>query len=176
MKICEVKTCHTPVFGSDKITGIGYCKTHQYKRTDRDKRSIIQKAMDKSKGTHINAATHIEDLEIWFNDRRKEMTGFCKHCGGTSCRDSDKYFKFSIAHILPKSYFSSVATHPDNWVELCFWGNNCHGNLDNTILSLSELNCWDEIVTKFQRIYPSIAKHEKRRIPEILLQYIEIDI
>lgn len=39
-----------PVFGTDKNTGKGYCKNHQYLRTDLDKRSIVQKAMDKQKG------------------------------------------------------------------------------------------------------------------------------
>lgn len=124
----------------------------------------------------INKATLNEDLEIWFNDRRKEMKGTCANCGGLSCKYDDKYFKFSIAHILPKAYFESIATNEYNWIELCFWKNNCHGNLDNSILQLSDLNCWDEVVTKFLIMYPSIAKSERRRIPDILRQYINIDL
>ena len=40
--------CNQPVFGTDKITKIGYCKAHQSLRTDTDKRTMMQKAMDKN--------------------------------------------------------------------------------------------------------------------------------
>ena len=30
--------CSRPVFGTDKLTGIGYCNYHQYKRTDKKKK------------------------------------------------------------------------------------------------------------------------------------------
>lgn len=114
-------------------------------------------------------------LNRWFKERRKEMTGKCHHCNGNSCKHDDKYYKFSICHILPKAYFPSVATHEYNWVELCFWNKNCHGNMDNKMLDLIEMNCWDEIVTKFCIMYPSIAEKEKKRIPQVLLQYIEVE-
>lgn len=114
-------------------------------------------------------------LDRWFKERRKEMTGKCHHCGGASCRDSNQYYKFSICHILPKAYFPSVATHQYNWVELCFWNKNCHGNMDNKMLDLIEMNCWDEIVTKFCIIYPDISLNERKRIPDVLLQYIETE-
>jgi len=115
------------------------------------------------------------ELNRWFKDRRKEMTGKCHHCNGLSCKHDDRYFKFSICHILPKAYFPSVATHPSNFIELCFWNKNCHGNMDNKMLDLIEMNCWDEIVTKFCIMYPSIAEKEKLRIPSVLLQYIEVE-
>lgn len=113
-------------------------------------------------------------LNRWFHARRLEMTGVCCHCGNATTAYSDQYFKFSICHILPKAYFPSVATHPLNWIELCFWGDNsCHTNMDNKTLDLTEMNCWDEIVEKFIAIYPSIAQKEKKRIPYSLLQYVK---
>jgi hypothetical protein len=115
------------------------------------------------------------ELEIWFKERRKSMVGICSHCGGRSCKDSDQYYKFSICHILPKALFPSVATHEYNFIELCFWTNNCHGNMDNNILDLIDMNCWDEIVTKFCIMYPSIAPTERRKIPQVLLNYIEVE-
>jgi len=48
MRFC-VENDNNPVFGTDKKTGFGYCKNHQHLRTDLDKRSIVQKAMDKNK-------------------------------------------------------------------------------------------------------------------------------
>lgn len=125
-----------------------------------------------AEGTNV-ALKNYGALDRWFKDRRNEMTGRCHHCNGISCKHDDKYYKFSICHILPKAYFPSVATHEYNWIELCFWNKNCHGNMDNKMLDLTEMNCWDEIVTKFCIMYPSIAEKEKRRIPQALLQYIE---
>lgn len=115
------------------------------------------------------------DKERWFQDRRKEMTGKCSNCQKPSCKKNDSYFRFSIAHILAKrkSAFPSVATNENNWIELC---PDCHANLDNCMIDLIDLACWDEIVVKFQKIYPFIASDEKRRIPDILRQYINTDI
>jgi hypothetical protein len=117
-----------------------------------------------------------EALDLWFDDRRKDLVGKCRHCGGKSCKHDDKYYKFSICHILPKAYFPSVATHPLNFVELCFWERNCHGNMDNKVLDMTDMNCWDEIVEKFLSMYPSIDKAERKRIPATLMQYVNIDI
>jgi ssDNA-binding Zn-finger/Zn-ribbon topoisomerase 1 len=122
----------------------------------------------------LPTAKYIIELADWFEDRHKEMTGICKHCGGKTQKGKENY-RNSIAHILPKAYFKSVATNPNNWIELCFYGNSCHSQMDNKMLDLTEMNCWDEIVTKFVKIYPSIAKEERRRIPKILLEYIETE-
>lgn len=115
------------------------------------------------------------EKERWFQDRRKEMTGFCKNCGKPSFKNSHDYFRFSIAHILAKrkNMFPSVAIHPDNWIELC---GDCHTNLDNCMLDLTDLSCWDEVVVKFQKIYPFIATVEVKRIPNILFRYIHTDL
>ena len=69
-----------------------------------------------------------------------------------------------------------MATNENNIIELCFWENNCHYAMDNKMLDLMDMNCFDEIITKFVKMYPFIAADEKRRIPEILLQYIETEI
>lgn len=117
-------------------------------------------------------------LDAWFEERRKQMTGRCDHCGGKTTKNDDKLFKHSIAHLLPKrtNMFPSVATHPDNWLELCFFGKSCHTNYDNNILDLTDLNCFDKAIEKFERIYPSIDRKERRNIPEALRQYVNIDL
>lgn len=113
------------------------------------------------------------EMDRWFDDRRKEMEGRCLHCGDRSCSHSDKYFKFSIAHILPKNIFKSVKTHPLNWIELCFWEKSCHTNFDNYSLDITELNCFDLVIERFIAIYPDIAPKERKQIPDILLQYVK---
>lgn len=115
------------------------------------------------------------ELDRWFKERRKELTGFCKHCGAKSCKNSDQYYKFSIAHILPKRLFKSVATHPLNFIELCFWSPSCHTNFDNYTLDIIDLNCFGEVIDKFVAMYPDIAPNERKYIPDALMQYIKIE-
>lgn len=115
------------------------------------------------------------ELDRWFNERRAQLTGQCSHCGGKTTKDSDQYFKHSIAHLLPKRLFKSIATHPENFLELCFWNNSCHQNFDNHTLDFMDLNCFDEAVRKFVAMYPDIAANEKKCIPDILLQYVNVE-
>lgn len=141
------------------------------------KRQSVKKQIDKAKDKEtvgIKSVSSNAELTRWFNDRHKEMTGRCKHCGGRTQKGQSNY-KCSIAHILPKAYFKSVATHDSNWIELCFYGKSCHSNLDAGMIDLIELNCWDEVITKFVKMYPDIATQERRRIPEVLLQYVETE-
>lgn len=114
-----------------------------------------------------------QDLEQWFLDGDKQATGKCRHCGGRTCKGDPLFYKHSQAHILPKRLFPSVATHPLNRVELCFWENNCHGNFDNGTLDLMDMNCFDEIIEKFIAIYPEIVPAERKHIPDVLLQYLK---
>lgn len=113
------------------------------------------------------------ELDRWFQARRKEMGGRCLHCNEKTTMHQDQWYKSSIAHILPKRLFKSVATHPLNWIELCFWKNNCHGNYDNHTLDIIELNCYDLVIERFVAMYPDIDPKERRFIPDALLQYVK---
>lgn len=48
MRLC-VKCGVQPVFGTCKVTGNGYCKSHQYLRQDKSKETPLQKAINKAK-------------------------------------------------------------------------------------------------------------------------------
>lgn len=224
MRFCEkIGGCQydAPVFGTDKNTGIGYCKNHQILRTDISKKSITQRAIDKHKEQQktkqrkpgwfdetvieenksalpksFTAPKWMQDeandvvkelkpfegrgeLGRWFLDRKSEMTGRCMHCNGDTMilnKDADSKFHYSVCHILPKNLFPSVATHPDNWIELCYYKNSCHAQLDNGILPTTQLNCFGVVIERLAKMYFSIAKDERRRIPPILLEYIKTDI
>lgn len=148
-----------------------------YQIPKKSKKKIKQEAEEKRVETQAKELNPGKGAELtrWFEDRRKEMTGRCRHCGNISCKQNDEYYKFSIAHILPKRIFHSVATHPLNWIELCFWENSCHTNFDNNTLDLIDLNCFDLIIERFVAMYPSIDPKERKYIPEALLQYLNID-
>lgn len=113
------------------------------------------------------------ELDRWFKARRAEMQGVCLHCGAKTTKHQDNWYKCSICHILPKRLFKSVANHPLNWIELCFWEKNCHANYDNHILDITELNCYDLVIERFIAMYPDITAKERKYIPDVLLQYVK---
>lgn len=178
MRFCTVGECQLPVFGSDKISGDGFCRHHQYLRKDLDRRSIVQKAVAKKQQSietkvrslhprNVPADTLKEiqdrvDLEKWFKARRKEMTGKCKcGCNNKSSKWDDKYFRYSAAHLFPKSKFKSVRTHPLNWIERSFF-SGCHTNLDNQSLDKwVTLADWEDIKNKFYELAPLLTEEER---------------
>lgn len=117
------------------------------------------------------------ELDKWFAERRVELTGKCDFCGGKTEKYNNETYKFSIAHLLAKrdAMFPSVATHPANYLELCYYGNSCHTNFDNGMITwelLRDSKEWALIVGKFREIYPDIAEAEKKNIPDMLLKEI----
>ena len=148
----------------------GYCVRHSiYGAPAPAKvRKPIAKVSAKKAGKRDMEDEKNEQKELWFQARRIEMTGTCMHCGGKTCKDNDKLFRNSICHILPKSIFKSVAFHPLNQVELCFWSPSCPTNMDNGILMPYEMNCWSIIIDRFRIIYPEIAESERKYLPDYL--------
>lgn len=113
-------------------------------------------------------------LDIWFEERRKECTGKCCLCGGKTEKANDETYRRSIHHLLDKrpTMFPSVSCHPDNWIEVCFYGNSCHTNIHSKVITWELLHDsaeWKIIVQKFKKIYPYIAENERRNLPQLLL-------
>lgn len=95
------------------------------------KRSQKKIAQEKIQRTlkPVNAATHKEELDEWFNMVAEEIKKcpFCMECGSFI---HEKYYRHASAHILPKSIFKSVATNKYNYLILgasC----GCHHAFDN---------------------------------------------
>jgi len=117
------------------------------------------------------------ELEAWFKLIRSKLSGKCEcGCNQPSSKFSDKFFKFSCAHLLAKSKFKSVATHPMNYLELAAFGTSCHTIFDN----MGYEHCkkikpilWKIVVERFNIIYPSIAESERKHIPQVLLNELK---
>lgn len=117
-----------------------------------------------------------QSLTQFFNEQRERMTGICAECGGKTSKYNDQTFHFSICHIFPKkaSKFPSVATHPDNWIELCAFGEkSCHSRMDHSLEKMQQMKIWPELVRRFKLFYHSIK--EKSKIPDCFLQELEPD-
>lgn len=105
------------------------------------------------------------EMDLFFKSQRKSMTGKCLFCNGDTMKKDDEKFHFSLAHLLPKSIFKSVATHPDVLIELCFYNNSCHTNFDNGMITfefLKDSKEWDIISEKLISILPAVAEEERK--------------
>lgn len=104
-----------------------------------------------------------EAQDKWYTERRKEMTGKCINCGSSTHPDNEKYWKWSIAHILPKSLFPSIAKDKDNWMELCI---DCHTKYDSNWMTASGMKVWSCAIKKMNSFVSKLTKEELRRLPE----------
>lgn len=164
----------------------GRCKAFHYKQHRAKIQLEKQKERNKIRSLHsLQANKEIvqekektafvvdKKLEKWFNDRRKEMKGFCVcGCGSLSSKNDDKYFKFSAAHVLPKKNFKSLMYHPLNFIELSYW-NGCHTVFDNMgydYCKNTKPELWKIVVERFKILYPLIAPEEHKFIPDVLLE------
>jgi hypothetical protein len=173
MRFCE---CGQPVFASDKKTRIGYCKSHQWKRTDTDKRSIIQKAIAKNalkkdmpkvrslivpgdfKKIKMVYYNHDEELEKWFDDVAKiiDANPFCWETGDFISKAD---YRSATSHIFPKSIFKSISTHPLNFLIL----SPRNGSHDKThrLDSFSKMKIWPLACERFLKFEHLITEKHK---------------
>jgi len=103
-------------------------------------------------------------MDLFFTDRRRTMTGKCLFCRGKTQRNDDETFHFSLAHLLPKAIFKSVAAHPDNIIELCFYGESCHTNFDQGKITwefIKDSAEWSVIKEKLLNVLPAVAEEER---------------
>lgn len=104
------------------------------------------------------------EMDLFFTHMRKSMTGACLFCGGKTQKHDDETFHFSLAHLLPKAIFKSVATNEYNIIELCFYGESCHTNFDQGKITwefLKDSAEWEFIREKLLHILPAVSEDER---------------
>lgn len=178
------KTCKCGCGRMPSISMGGYyysCAPEELKSKYKSKKDLQKKSANARKyaSTKLRVAEYKENTELdsWFKLIRDKLTGHCEcGCGQPSSKRSDRYFKFSCCHLLAKSIFPSIATHPMNYLELAAFGNSCHTVFD----SMGYDHCkrtkpilWAIVVERFNIIYPSIAESERKHIPQILLNELK---
>lgn len=173
MRKCEIVSCDKPVFGTDRNTKHGYCKFHQYKRTDiiRKISRLPKKVKEKSE-----APENYQQLQLWFDNIAKEIKEkpYCWNCGKYITK---AFYRAATAHILPKRKeygFPSVATHPKNYLILGP-GCGCHAKYDTSWDDACMMKIWPMAVERFIAIFPEIDRKEYKNLPDVLLQEVEIN-
>lgn len=87
--------------------------------------------ISKSKKESAEKIAQKKELNIFFADQILQIPRCCENCGEPFGYVPPWQRKWLVAHILPKSTFESVATHPMNRMFLCVMtDNNCHDNYD----------------------------------------------
>lgn len=100
----------------------------------------------------------------FFLEQRPLMKNKCLFCGAPTEKKNDDTFHFSIAHLIAKSVFPSVATHQDNWIELCYYEGSCHHQFDNARITwemIYDSAEWPIIKDKLLRVLPAVAPQER---------------
>lgn len=127
----------------------------------------IKKVSDKKLATDAEAKASGSDgeMDAFFRSLRKGMKGKCLFCSGPTMKKDDDKFHFSLAHLLPKAIFKSVATHPENIIELCFYGESCHTNFDQGSITwefIKDSKEWEIIKEKLLSVLPLVAPEERK--------------
>lgn len=158
-----------PPYYSEKLLINGLCNFHYWQR-------VRSKAKKKSEQNNpVDPAA----LEEWFQYQRSQMTGRCLFCGWSTTARHDVLYKRSAAHLFAKrpSQFPSIALNKENGIELCPFGNSCHTNFDNGIITFQDIKndfhqAWGVIVVKTKILYPQMTTDEQNKVPIILLNEI----
>lgn len=175
MKVCSVSGCGWPSWGKDKITRLPYCKIHQNKRTDLDRRTPQQKVLDNVRGKKVDVEKEETELQKWYAAIMEKEAPKCWETGEWIGKENKKSWHGSIAHVLPKSIFPSVKTNPMNYMILKMYGGT-HGQYDSSWENASKMKVWKFACKIFNVLYPLLTREEKAKLPEIILQEIKPEV
>lgn len=109
-----------------------------------------------------------EKLDTWYRQHVRLLTGRCWECGAIIVTSNYRIAKAAVAHVLPKEFFSSVETHPANYLELgaaC----GCHRKYDKSWNSAQQMKVFPLALLAFRQFQDAIAAAERRRIPACFL-------
>lgn len=159
----------------------GYCIRHQFmagtpiaKKERKPIPAKSKKRVEKEKAQkQEKGPDHETDLQQWFNHIMATEKPVCWETGEEidTTEPDQRGWRGSIAHVLPKKLFKSVATHPDNYLILKMYGGT-HDRYDSSWAKAQKMKVWPEAVRRFVKIYPSIADSEKKYIPDCLIKHL----
>lgn len=113
------------------------------------------KKVNTSSGTNKRRKEQRKDLPAFFATAIQAMQEkpVCQNCGAPI----KAWFNptWNIAHILKKSVYKSVATHPENFVILCAHKdeqNNCHEKFDGALSNRINMPVFNLALQKFVKL------------------------
>lgn len=159
-KTCKCGCLRLPTLG---CAGYSYqCMPEELKAKVGDKKRLQQKRLNASRYASSklrmdNYKSNVEQ-DLWYRARSLEVSNNqkCWECGRYV---PTKYVRAASAHILFKSIFESVATHPLNFLFLC-GANGCHEK-SHTIETFSKMTCFPIAIERFYLFEKEIKEHHK---------------
>lgn len=149
-KIC--KSCGNERF----IFSKGRCEFCAKKEDAKPIKRITEKAKDKRREER-------KDFPAFFEMAAVEVrrNPFCQNCGQPIKASLSPHW--NTAHILNKSTYKSVSTHPENFVILCSskdnTGNDCHKYFDDHILARIHMNVFKIAKQKFEKFKDQVLEN-----------------
>ena len=114
-------------------------------------------------------------LQKWYFEIMRTESPVCWE-SGEKFKTDRKTFIGCIAHVLPKSLFPSIATHPLNYMILLKWMPKRgapyapHSQYDSSWSAAEKMKVWPVAVDRFRQMYRDIAPEERKNIPVQLLK------
>lgn len=115
------------------------------------------------------------ELQKWYAVIMEKENPVCWETGEPINKKDVKGWHGSIAHVLPKNDYPSVATHPLNYMILKMWGGT-HGQYDSNWENASKMRVWNHAIKIFNILFPLLTKEEKGKLPDIIIQEIKPEI
>lgn len=115
------------------------------------------------------------ELQKWYAAIMEKEEGRCWETGERINKDDKMGWHGSIAHVLPKSDYPSVSTHPLNYMILKMWGGT-HGQYDSSWENASKMKIWPYAVKIINILYPLLNREERARLSEIIVQEIKPEV
>jgi len=110
-KTCKADNCYSPVWGG------GYCKNHQWKRTDKKpKKSTFRTKRERIRDFNWGFDSQVELFDwLWEEARNEEGKVICPYTGVdiTSLKGKDIYYS-CFAHVLAKGRYPWFKLNPKN--------------------------------------------------------------
>ena len=153
------KTCKS--CGESKlIFSRGRCKVCTLK----EGKNSIKKSTEKSKEKRQEER---KDFPMFFLKaiERLKLNPICQNC---NCQINAEYNpSWNIAHILAKSKYKSVSTHPENYIFLCSGkdasGKNCHAYFDEYIVDRPTMPVYPIAKEKYLKFQDEVLEVGRER-------------
>jgi hypothetical protein len=107
-------------------------------------------------------------LQQWYSHIMATEEPVCWETGERINKEDELGWRGSIAHILPKNLFPSVATHPLNYMILKMWGGT-HTDYDSSWSKAKLMKVWPIAVERFLQFEKDIADNERKYLPNCFL-------
>lgn len=161
-KPCKHEGCLLP----PKLGYAGYCGWNHLPDELKEKMGSKRKLQIKKQNAAKYASAKLRmskfnkesELEMWFKARALEVASNQK-CWECNSYVPTKYVRAASAHILFKSVFESVSTHPLNFLFLCA-ANGCHER-SHTIAQFQNMKCFSLAIERFYQFEKEIKERHK---------------